>query len=406
MKPRKQKQTPKPEYTIKPYKKGFRCSGTVTMVNGENERVQASASTEEEVLFKWRQKIVERNEVIMYGERKKVGDITLYNACIDMIAEWESGVPRELAKEDRILSDASIKRLKIVLERQIKPTAISKILVKDIQPIDCDRWRDEVNRLKSPSKKLLSASTKQRAYALIDDVLEYYRRGDNPMQKASKRGWHQKANTKTKNNVLQPNEVIRVEQYCSDKRDAPKTQMDNTYASVTLVMIYCYMRPGEIYALQCRDWNAKTQQLKIQRTGEYEDGRTKTEESKRKFYVPKQAASILNERCDGLKSRDKIFPALNGGLIDDAAYRRWLLKMLRELEIVKEAFSPHKLRGTGISYAIYMGMDLDIVSQNAGHSSVATTLNWYKATYDEAKLSAVKAYEQALENRRKDSAAD
>lgn len=400
----KTKQTrQKQKYTLQEYKNGYRCSGTVVMINGLKERIQASASTEGAAVDKWEKKIIERNEIILYGKKKKEGNISLYNACKDMIDDWESGVPRELVKEDLVLSDESIKRLKIVLEKQIKTTSIAQILVKDIKPIDCDRWRNEVNRLKNPRNQLLSSSTKQRAYALIDDVLDHYRGEDNPMKRATKRGWHQKANTKTKNNVLQPDEIIQVEDYCYQKVTTPKTSMDSIYADLTLILIYCYMRPGEAYALQCRDWSQEYHQLKIQRTGKHEDGRTKTEESVRKFYVPRQAEDILKRRCEGLKSTDKIFPALRGGIISDSAYRSWLLKMLKELGITKESFSPHKLRGTGISFAVYMGMELDIVSQNAGHSSVVTTLNWYKATYDEAKYAAVKAYENALDDRRRSS---
>ena len=83
MKTNKSKQ--KQEYTLQAYKNGFRCSGTVIMINGLKERVQASASTEKEAMDKWKQRILERNEIIMYGEKKRQGNISLYNACKDMI---------------------------------------------------------------------------------------------------------------------------------------------------------------------------------------------------------------------------------------------------------------------------------------------------------------------------------
>ncbi len=389
----------KAEPTITAYKNGFRCSGTVELKDGTRMRFQASAQAPEEARRKWNEQVDNKNHEIEYGEKKRSGEISVYEACKGMIADWESGVPRELAKEDKVLTDASIKRLRVVLEYQIKPTKIADVLVKDVKPIDCDRWRDEVNRMKSRVGKLLSESTKQRAYALLDDTFDYYLKYENPIRKASKKGWHQKANTKTKKNVLQPQEIIKVESYCRDKIAQPITRMDSTYATMTLIMIYCYMRPGELYALKKRDWNSSKSVLSICRTGKYEDGRTKTKESIRDFYVPRQARELLDKRCHHIGLNDRIFPALSGGIISDSAYRVWLLKMLKILDIKKENFSPHKLRGTGISYSIYLGVPAEVASQNAGHSNMATTFGWYKATYEDAKLEAIRAYEKALDER-------
>ena len=389
----------KTEPTITSYKNGFRCTGTVELRDGTKMRFQASAKTQEDARRKWNEQVEGKNYEIEYGEKKRSGEISVYEACKGMIADWESGIPRELVKEDKVLTDASIKRLRVVLEYQIKPTRIADILVKDVKPIDCDKWRDEVNRMKSRVGKLLSESTKQRAYALLDDTFDYYLKHENPMKRASKKGWHQKTNTKTKKNVLQPQEIMKVEVYCREKIAHPITRMDNTYATMTLVMIYCYMRPGELYALRKCDWNNLKSVLSIRRTGKYEDGRTKTKESIRDFYVPRQAAELLEERCKHIGINARIFPALSGGIISDSAYRTWLLKMLKILDIKKENFSPHKLRGTGISYSIYLGVPAEVASQNAGHSNISTTFGWYKATYEDEMVAAVKIYEKALDER-------
>ena len=49
--PRKTKQPKKDEYQIAIFKRGFRCSGSVVMVNGTKERSQVTARTEEEALI-------------------------------------------------------------------------------------------------------------------------------------------------------------------------------------------------------------------------------------------------------------------------------------------------------------------------------------------------------------------
>ena len=41
-----------------------------------------------------------------------------------------------------------------------------------------------------------------------------------------------------------------------------------------------------------------------------------------------------------------------------------------------------------------------MASQNAGHSNMATTFGWYKATYEDAKIEAIRAYERALDERK------
>lgn len=383
--------------SIMPYKNSYRCSGTAELSDGTTERLQATAKTEAEAYEKWQQKIEARNYEIQYGRRKLEGKISLYDAINDKLQEFKT-IPRDGRKGEILLRDSTLERMRQILENQIDRTAVSKKMVCEITPRDMAMWRIEMNTMKSRTGKPLSPSVKMRAYKLIQDVMEEYRLYDNPLD--GFRTWHQKANKKTKENVLLPDEILCVELYCKEKMASPETKMDSTYAAVTLIMLYCYPRPGEVYGIQCRDWHPDSGMLEVHRTGNYEDGRLKNDDSYREIFPPNVAAEILNGRCSGLRGDDKIFPALNGGLISDGAYRQWLLKMLKQLGIVKESFSPHKMRGTGISYALYLKVPLEIVSKNAGHSDISTTLNWYASTYKEQQIEAARDYSNALEARR------
>lgn len=382
--------------TIASYKNSFRCSGTAVLLDESTERFQATAKTEEEAYQKWKKKVEERNELILYGRKKKSGEVQLYDAIRDKINEYAL-TPRDGRKGEIMLKDSTLNRMSQILENQIAETKLAKKQVREITSKDMIQWKAEMNAMKSRRKKPLSASVKMRAYNLIRDVMEEYRPEDNPM--TGLKTWHQKANKRTKKNVLLPPEILSVEKYCNLKMEFPETKMDSTYAAVTLIMLYCYPRPGEVYGLRCRDWHPETGILDIHRTGEYEDGRLKTEDSYREIYPPDVAVEILNTRCKGLKPDYRIFPALSGQIISENAYREWLLKMLKILRIKKESFSPHVMRGTGISYALYLDMPLEVVSKNAGHSDISTTLGWYAATYKEQQQTATRAYNEAIRAR-------
>ena len=375
--------------TITVYKNSFRCSGTFVLSNQTTERFQAIAKTREEAYEKWKAKAEERNYEIQYGERKKEGNITLHDAIRDKIEEFKT-CPRENRKGEILLRDSTLNRMEQILKNQIDNTDISRKLVKDITPKDMMEWKLQMNAMKSNRGKPLSSSVKLRAYNLIRDVMEEYRPYDNPL--INFKIWHQKTNKRTKNNVLFPEEIKHVIKYCEMKMHSPKTKMDSTYASVTLIMLYCYPRPGEIYGLECRDWHCDTGILDIHRTGKYEDGRLKNMESYREIYPPDAAINILNEWCRDRKPEEKIFSSLSGRIISDSAYRTWLLKMLTELKIEKDHFSPHKMRGTGISYALYLNIPLEVVSKNAGHTDISTTLGWYVNTYKERQKESAKLY--------------
>ena len=82
-------------------------------------------------------------------------------------------------------------------------------------------------------------------------------------------------------------------------REQPKYALDITCADVFTVALLNWCTPGRnSWAPEKETGTEKTGELSIQRTGEYEDGRTKTVGSVRVLTPPEIAAgTILNRRC-------------------------------------------------------------------------------------------------------------
>jgi len=368
---------------------GIRASGTVTMPDGSRRRIQAQGPTEEAAREKWEQRRMELAEAVKYGERKKSGSLTLAESIRELLAGYKV-TPRDSPRGEKLLRDSTIRRMECAAENLIYSESIGGFQVKAITPADLTRWKSEINSRASPKTgRPLSASSKQRAFSLIQDVMRIYRPTDDPTAAAGK--WHQKAVKRQADAVLEPSEVKQLIESCQRTRDAPKRLLEAVYASLTEVMVYCYMRPGEAYGLKIRDWNPSAGRLSIHRTGAHEDGRLKTENSFREIFPPDPAAAVLDELCRNRGPEEYVFTD-SGRMVDQWRFARWLRKQLTAAGIGRHGFSPHKLRGTGISYALALGVPPEVVQVNAGHASISTTLGWYTKVYDDRRKAAAELY--------------
>ena len=127
--------------------------------------------------------------------------------------------------------------------------------------------------------------------------------------------------------------------------------MDPTCADLFTIALLIGARPGEIFALQKRDWNGETKELRIQRTGEYEDGRTKTATSIRILTLSAVAAAIMDRRCFGIGPDDLIFPGTKNNLLSPSNVNKKLKRWLKEAGIQKN-LHPHSLRGSSGTYLL------------------------------------------------------
>ena len=387
------KKARRPPVTFGEHKGYVRCSGTVTMPDGSRRRVQAEGKSEEDAKARWDARVEDLAEEVKYGARKRAGEISLSAAVKDLVAGYRLA-PRDGPRGEKMLRDSTVDRMACAAESLIYNDPIGSIMVKDVTPADLTRWKAEINGRASPKTgRPLSASSKQRAFALIQDVMRIYRPTDDPTAAAGK--WHQQAVKRQPGSVLEPGEVYRLIKSCWAVRDAPVRPLEAVYAGLTIFMIYCYPRPGEAYGLQVRDWNPKAARLSIHRTGAHEDGRLKTAASYREIFPPTPAAALLDQITRGREPGEYIFVD-KSRMVDQWRYADWLRKQLTRAGIKRASFSPHKLRGTGISYALYLGVSPEIVQTNAGHASISTTLGWYTKVYDDSRRAAASLYNKEV----------
>ena len=128
----------------------------------------------------------------------------------------------------------------------------------------------------------------------------------------------------------------------------------------------------------------KTRNLYIRRTGEYGDGRTKTEESQRVLPVVNSVAEILERRCKNLKDDSYIFPNTKDGVLSESNANKKLQRWLKEAGITKDLHF-HSLRGSSGTYMLEKDVPLEVVSSIMGHSKAETTRKYYVAVSERRK---------------------
>jgi integrase len=167
-------------------------------------------------------------------------------------------------------------------------------------------------------------------------------------------------------------------------------QADPFYA-VLLVAVSSGLRPEEYLALQWRHFDAGAATLRVERVLVRENGEwvfrpPKTEKSYRTVPIPKIAVDALTahkREQNKLKLATKVYASHNlvfadgaGGPLDvNNVRRRQFHKVLTSAKLDQRRL--YDLRHTWVTLSLAAGADVKAVSEWAGHSSVAFTLDTY-----------------------------
>lgn len=399
------KDTKKPHAT--PYRTSWRCRGTETLINGAKERIEAYGDTQKAAEQAYTQKLETRNAEILlaieeenarksFAERKAMGNVTVTEAVEARLKERETEIAES---KGRAVRDTTISCDRSAFKTLIQSHRIGAIKIKDITIYDLVEWRkDTQNYISTTRKKPLSASYKDRSYALLSYVFkDYYRFREEKNPFDAIEPWTQKRPRKTKNDFLVGEELNAFIKYCEYRKSENLYPLDSLLADMFILQLLLYRRPGEIRGLKVRDWDSATNTLSIRRTGEYEDGRTKTDASMNEIKVLGMCEKILNERCRDKKPDDYIFPnpdSINGIMRNDS-YNKTFKKWLRQAGIQKDLHA-HSLRGSGISFAQRAGAKASAISANAGHTDMRTTQEYYTVCYDEDREEAAEIMAKAF----------
>lgn len=175
---------------------------------------------------------------------------------------------------------------------------------------------------------------------------------------------------------------------------------EDSYYELLLLELSTGLRRGEICALQWKDLNFRTGELRIERqVHRAKEGlvvsQPKTKAANRSIILPAPVLNILKLYRSTVTSRWMFpSPVNEDSPRDPAAVRAQLQVILERAECKKVRF--HDLRHTFSTTALEHGMDIKTLSTIIGHVSSSTTLNVYAHVTDEMRRTAAMKIDQGI----------
>ena len=138
------------------------------------------------------------------------------------------------------------------------------------------------------------------------------------------------------------------------------------------------LRIGEVVSLQCRDWNPKTQTLRVCHSADEHGGLkdTKTSSSNTTQPVPPQLGKLISEAVDGKKSDDFIVTCADGTHITPNRLRDHFNNA--KTKAGRPDLHFHTLRATSITAAVNTGASLKDTMQYGRHADAQTSIERYQ----------------------------
>lgn len=138
------------------------------------------------------------------------------------------------------------------------------------------------------------------------------------------------------------------------------------------------LRIGEVVSLQVKDWNPKTQTLRVCHSADENGGlkATKTATSNTTQPVPPQLGKLLEEACDGKNPTDFIVTCSDGTHITPNRLRDHFNEA--KIKAGRPDLHFHTLRATSITAAVNTGASLKDTMQWGRHADAATSIERYQ----------------------------
>ena len=154
-------------------------------------------------------------------------------------------------------------------------------------------------------------------------------------------------------------------------------------------MIRCGLRPGEAFALRHGDVDLAKEIIHIERsvteTGHIKATKTYEERDVDISGDPRLVA-LLRQYVPWLQDtavrqgweNSPLFPSISGTFLDAANVRRDMKALLKSVPELPNDRTPYDLRHTYVTHSLTIEReDLGFVSQQIGHQSITTTLEYY-----------------------------
>lgn len=194
-----------------------------------------------------------------------------------------------------------------------------------------------------------------------------------------------------------------------EKRQAPEDDVirvihENAGGSLAgrlaFLMICTGFRRGEALALTWNDVDFTNGTISCNKSLSFRDGRKtitapKTEAGYRSVPLLPALANVLI-RPKGAKKSDPIFPAVNGGYLSEASYRRHWSKYCRE--VLGADLTAHVLRHGYATMLYEAGVDEYTAQSLLGHADISTTMAVYTHLRKEQRQKSVDKLNQHMES--------
>lgn len=309
-----------------------------------------------------------------------------------------SGTP-EMTFESlyRLYMEDSKKRIKpttyrnkeLVIESRILPYFKEKA-VNMITPLDVRRWQTEMmGEQVTKGDRILGEEyinkLKRTLSAIFNYAVKYYNLQSNPCKNVD--------NLK----VPSKNEMkIWTEEQFLTFLDGLE---DSQFRLPFMILFYCGLRKGELYALTWADIDLEKHTIDINKTlgqisgeGEY-IGTTKTEDSNR---IVKMPQVVVDECKDYMKKTYQVKGEYRIFQHGDAVYKDRLLDTAK-----KQGLDPirlHDFRHSHISHLIYLKVDIISISKRVGHANPSITLDTYGHLYHTAEDNIIELLNKRTKN--------
>ena len=176
---------------------------------------------------------------------------------------------------------------------------------------------------------------------------------------------------------------------------------EDGYYEMFLLELCSGMRRGELLALEWRDLNFKTGELRIDKQVTFLNGQTvcskpKTKESMRTIVLPRSLVEVLKEYRKTVESKLMFpSPAKVGDEYRNPCSVGSTMRLILDRAGCKHVRF-HDLRHTFATMALENGMDIKTLSSVIGHKSSATTLDIYAHTTDAMQHNAAANIERGI----------
>ncbi|PFA76822.1 tyrosine-type recombinase/integrase [Bacillus cereus] len=189
-----------------------------------------------------------------------------------------------------------------------------------------------------------------------------------------------------------------------------KVAQESRYFIIFHMALVTGMRQGELLGLRWKDVDFEKEHLTIRQTLSH-DGKTlilggKTKSSLRKILLPvstvtklkKHRAVVLKEKLsqgEKYQDNDLVMCTITGTPINPANVRRSLNVLIEKASVPKIRF--HDLRHTHATLLLDKDVNIKVISERLGHSSVKITLDTYSHVLPTMQEDAVNKIEEILQ---------